>query len=340
MEGKTDESIKTLSKLREQADTDDEKAIRDLTRSEIFYKEGLLDSAQMCLENVFQSNLNFLYRIQAAKYLQDIHAKKGEESKADIYAQFLAPLAVESYEQKNKDSQMVELFRHHHQSVLQKRHITTIQSYILKSIVYTLLLLFFLIPLIIYLQRRKHQRRLNVAMRKFESEQQQSTAFANNMQKKNKNLESENQRLVNEMKSMMTKRIPNINDYNNLLNESICRNLRSRFLGIDIITTNSTSYYAQLSLSPKEERELTVAFEKHCPDFTNRIATLYPDLKKTELKVCRYTILGLTEPQIAVLLQKDYTTLWRNINSLKKKMNCIDVQQHLISILFADKNFK
>jgi len=329
-----EEALMVMSSIRDLAETEQEKIDRELVISEIFYKGNQIDSAQACLERVFYSDTDLLSKIHAARYLSEIHIEKEEYDKADYYKSFLAPLAVESYEQKNRDSHMIELFKSYQKHTLQNEHNKESASLRRKAFLIFVVFAIVVIPIIIFAQKRKHLRKMNSAKKEFEHEKQQNISLVNEIRTSNTILKEENQKLSESIKAMHTMQKSTFKDYENLMKEPVIRNLISRISNIDIITTNPSSLYEKHSMTPKEKRMFTDVFDKYCPNFNNRIFDLYPDLNKPEAIVCQYLILGLTVPQTAVLIQKDKSTVYRNERNIKEKMNCEDVCQHLKSMLF------
>jgi len=179
---------------------------------------------------------------------------------------------------------------------------------------------------------------MDSAKKEFEQEKQQHTALVNRMQNANARLREENRRLSETAPADTPQNgSPNLDDFEALMHEPTCLELLGRFSETDIVTTNSPETYAGLSLSKADEKRIDMAMERHCPDFSNRIAALHPDLGKAELKMCKYLLLGLNEPQIAVLMQNTFTSTWKKTANIRKKMGCSDIRQHLKSELFEAK---
>lgn len=123
-------------------------------------------------------------------------------------------------------------------------------------------------------------------------------------------------------------------DYDKLLLEKICIELKQRFSKKDIITTNKSQTYANLAITKKEKHLLVEAVDICCPDYSRLLLESYHNLSALDLETCRFYLIGLTDQQLAVLLQKDYTTIWRRSNKLKTMMGCCDLQSHLRHLLF------
>jgi len=333
LNGDANEAMMILSRVDKNIESSNEKAARDLVRSEIFYREGMLDSAQACLEFVFNSDIDILSKIQAAKYLQEIHTQKGDTAKASIYKDFLAPLAVESYEQKNKESQMIDLFENHRKQLIQKEHKKEHVSLVRKTSLIILVLALVVIPFVIYVLKRKHKKVLNEAKNEFEK---QHSISIKRMQNANTRLREENSKLIAERTPKQEVRL-DICNYESMMRDPVILDLKNRLSKVDIITTNDLSFYANLFMSPKEENKVNQVVESYCQGFTNKVAAMYPNLGEAELRVCKFFLIGLTEPQIATLINNNFRSVWKKSRSIKEKMGCTDIHLHLKSIIFDIK---
>lgn len=88
---------------------------------------------------------------------------------------------------------------------------------------------------------------------------------------------------------------------------------------------------------PREKQTMAKMFMKHCPDYDMILKMHYPTIKTTDLEVCRFLLIGLSEQQIAVLLQKDYSTIWKRIKRLRELMGVVEPKMHLIRLLFEQE---
>ena len=336
LNGDADEALRIFSNVNKNVESDKEKAARVFVESEIFYREGMLDSAQTCLEFVFNSDIDILSKIQAAKYLQEIHTKKGETLKAIFYNDFLAPLAVKSYEQKNKDSEFMQKFQDHQQHVSQNKQKKEFKKMFSKGIAFMCLVLFVVVPFIIYVLKHKHKKVLNEAKNDFEKTQTQHSISIKRMQNANTRLREENSKLIAERIPKQEEKL-DICTYESMMRDPVILDLKNRLSKVDIITTNDLSFYTKLFMSPKEENRVNQVVESYCQGFINKVAAMYPNLGEAELRVCKFFLIGLTEPQIATLINNNFRSVWKKSRSIKEKMGCTDIHLHLKSIIFDFK---
>ena len=334
-----EKSLETLSHVLSATKTDDEKNSRLLIISEILYKEGMLDSAKVCLKSVFNSDLELPYRLQAATYLQKIHEMGGEADKANIYANFIAPYATKNYEQQNTASQLADKFQNYQRSATENKHNWEKQLFWKRWIYIAVAAMILLVALILWI-RIRHKKKVTGLEDTLRKQEMQHTAIVSRMKNANARMKEEKQRLIDEKNERNTEDFAylDLSKYDELTNDPFCRHLMNRFAETDIVTTNHSYDYAQLALSKKEERQLADTIEKYCPNLNNRIAKLHPEMGKNDLVICQYFLLGFTEPQIAVLLQKSFSAIWRNSNRIKGIMGCQDLRQYLKAVLFKTQN--
>ena len=330
-----EKSLEALSHVLSATETDDERNSRLLIISEILYKEGVLDSAKVCLESVFNSDLDLPYRLQAATYLQKIHEAGGEYDKANIYTNFMAPYATKNYEQQNTASQLADKFQDYQRSSTENKHNREKQLLWEWWIAIAAAAIILIAILVVWIKIR-HKKKVTGLEDTLRKQEMQHTALVSRMKNANARMKEEKQRLLDEKNERNQEgfTLLDLSKYEELTNDPFCRHLMNRFADTDIVTTNHSYDYADLALGKKEERQLASTIEKYCPDFNNRIAKLYPEMGKNDLMVCQYFLLGFTEPQIAVLLQKSFSWSWRNSNRIKGIMGCQDLRQHLKAVLF------
>ena len=157
------------------------------------------------------------------------------------------------------------------------------------------------------------------------------------LQNTNMRLREENERLVGSrfiIKTKITPQKASASAYEALMKESICCDLLHRFGKTEIITTNKPTYYADLTITSRERQLFAAAVSKHCPDFGPLLLDKYPNLKQADFEFCRFLLIGLTEPQVAVLLQKDYSTIWKRARKIKETLRTVEPKHCLIHVLF------
>ena len=302
---------------------------RFLTIGDIYFEEAMYDSALRYLEPVFQHTNDVVMRIQAAEIIRVIYDSMGMEENADEYVKFSAINKKSNGENNAEVLQLNKQFKEYKDKQLdrqaadertkeRKRAMSrTAETMALFSLVITLL--------VVFLIRKRH--------RKILSEQE---ATAKRLQNANVRLQAENEQLVQQQTRVQhaePSKAP-ASSYEALMKEAICFDLRQRFGKAEIITTNKSSYYADLAISARDKQALTQAVERHCPDFGPLLKARCPEFTRNDFELCRFLLIGLSEPQVAVLLQKDYSTIWKRAKEIKKVLQTAELEHGLRHVLF------
>jgi len=323
-----DKSMEKMRWLLSQASDEAEKESRYMVIGSMYYESRQYDSALLYLEQVYKNNENAAVRLQVAEYLLGIYQSFGDESKVKEYANFLSQYAVSGYEQKAVQSRLANLYQDYQQKKADDRiHYERVKHRRLYFLI-TILLVFLIVIATIIVSRRLHKKKL-------ESAQLRHDAELNDLRVINHHLQDENQKLARRQERLPAK-APR-EEYDTLLCESICMDLQQRFGRTEILTTNKPEEYVALAITPREKQELAKVVMKHCPDFDSILKAHYPSIKTSDLDVCRFFLIGLSEQQMAVLLQKDYSTIWKRVKRLKEMMGFVEPKMHLIRILFENE---
>lgn len=322
-------SLNTLLRMVRLADDEEEQMSRFLTIGDIYFEEAMCDSALRYLEPVFQHTNDVVMRIQAAEIIRVIYDSMGMEENADEYVKFSAINKKSNGENNAEVLQLNKQFKEYKDKQLdrqaadertkeRKRAMSrTAETMALFSLAITLL--------VVFLIRKRH--------RKILSEQE---ATAKRLQNANVRLQAENEQLVQQQTRVQhaePSKAP-ASSYEALMKEAICFNLRQRFGKAEIITTNKSSYYADLAISARDKQALTQAVERHCPDFGPLLKARCPEFTRNDFELCRFLLIGLSEPQVAVLLQKDYSTIWKRAKEIKKVLQTAELEHGLRHVLF------
>ena len=123
-------------------------------------------------------------------------------------------------------------------------------------------------------------------------------------------------------------------EYDALMREGLCINIKQRLKKADAYTSFDTKDYSSLALSSKELSELIQVIDKHCPDFSRRLKKQYPKLNSNDIQLCRLYLLNLKVLQAAILLGTDYSSVRKRTNRLKGKIGSEELCLQLKSTFF------
>ena len=332
MNNNAEKPLREIHYLLEQAEDEDERLTRQMLLGTVYFMEQQFDSALPYLKTVYENKKKVAVQIQVAKYLLDIYQSMGNEDKVNEYAGFLSQHTVSSYEQKAVQSQLTNLYQDYQRKKAEARAQLEKTRQKQRYFIFPAPLVLLLVVVVIFIQRYRHKKKLKKAEECLIQEEIQHAAELDDLRGVNNRLQKENQKLIK--LSQHSPQKAKEKEYDALMHEAICLDLMQRFDKTDILTTNKPEEYAALAITPKEKQSLAKAVMKHCPDFDSILKTYYPTIKANDLEVCRFFLIGLSETQIAVLLQKDYSTIWRRSRRLKEMMKYVEPKMHLTRLLF------
>ena len=84
------------------------------------------------------------------------------------------------------------------------------------------------------------------------------------------------------------------------------------------------SAYSNIALTPKQQFQLREAADRHFGQVFEKLKTLYPNLREKDFLYFDLCLLGLDNPQIAVMMQLSYRTVWEREKRLKRIFNTDD----------------
>ena len=331
-----DKAMQDLKQAYKTAQNKDEKLQRLLAFGWMHYEKGLTDSAIYYLDKVYNNSKKTTSKVQAAEYLQVLYKKQGQIDKANDCANFLSQYALSGFEQQPILSELSELFLNYQQQVKYKHMYNVLE-------IRTIWKLFIIILLLVggsfIITKTRQKKLIKEKEDLLRTQEIHHKAIEKHLKKANKQLLAEKE-LLNERYEEHTKVLKQSKasaiEYDALLNEAICYDLLHRFGKTEILTTNKSNFYSKFAITAKEKRMLANAVEKHCPNFGQILLSQYHDMKSTDFEMCRFLLIGLSEPQIAVLLQKDYSTIWRRAKRIKDYIKTAEPKHQLKHILFED----
>jgi len=106
-----DHSLLVLKNVVKQADDESERLTRFLTVGDVFFNEGILDSALVYLEPVFENEKDVTSQIQAAECLRIVYDSLGDNEKKNVCVQFLADHKKSEGESKAWTSRLEDMFK-------------------------------------------------------------------------------------------------------------------------------------------------------------------------------------------------------------------------------------
>ena len=328
-------AVSDLKRMAAKAPDEDERLTRFVVVGDIYYDASLFDSAMVYLTKVFENKDDVVLKRDAARCLRDIYQTKGDSLKATYFALYQAENPVHEGESNRQVSQLNELFLQHLQWEQERAEAERQQAARLrrnKMIVVVCVLVVVAALLAWLLHRRKMRQQRDAASQqmeavqeahRLESQKMEAEREAHRLEKASMSgrLKKSNQEL-RELKDQMRQQAGNgapkqeaqavsFND------EPICRLIMERVNEGQFKAQMDCRLYQDYALGKEQVMALREAADRHFNQFTSRIAKAYPDLTRGDLDYCCLYLLGLSDADVAALMQKAYPTVSHRARKMK-----------------------
>ena len=318
------DTIKALDSLKSmvaQAESESEKITRYSTIGYIYHDAGQLDSAKFYKELVFEFAEEAVDKKLAAKTLHDIAISEGDTLKANQYAQFLIEDVAAAAENQAQVSKLNDLF----QNYLQEKQEAASLRERKKAVKLTLMVL---VPLLLAIglavalvMRRRHRKRLSAqqaeAQQRLEEERQshrmEQAALSGRLKRSNETLRE----LQDQVRQQNDTAPKSETQAATFAEEPICQLIIERVNEGQFKSQMDCTVYKDFALGKEQVTALREAADRHFNQFTSRIAKAYPDLTRGDLDYCCLYLLGLSDADVAALMQKAYPTVSHRARKMK-----------------------
>jgi len=99
--------------------------------------------------------------------------------------------------------------------------------------------------------------------------------------------------------------------------EPICRLIMERVNEGQFKSQMDCTVYKEYALGKEQVTALREAADRHFNQFTSRLTKAYPDLTRGDLDYCCLYLLGLSDADVAALMQKAYPTVSQRARKMK-----------------------
>ena len=312
-------ALDSVRSMAAQAIDETERLARYLFLGIIYHYSGQDDTAKVYLEPVFEKDPS--RATLAARILHNIAVKEGDTIKSNAYAQFLLEDAFVNAENQARVSKLSDLF----QTYLQEKQETTLLRERRKAVRLTLMVL---VPLLVAIglavaieMRRRHRIRLAAqeaeAQQRLEEERQshrmEQAALSGRLKRSNETLR-ELQDQVRQQNDTAPKPETSAASF---AEEPICLLIMERVNDGQFKSQMDCTVYKDYALGKEQVTALREAADRHFNQFTSRLAKAYPDLTRGDLDYCCLYLLGLSDADVAALMQKAYPTISQRARKMK-----------------------
>ncbi len=309
-------SLQRLKQMAILADDNNEKLTRYLVIGYIYFEEREYDSAQLYLKSVFENMDDAISQMQAAEYLRILYDSLDEKKQSDFYIHFLAMHKPMEPETDAKISNLSELFKNYldekqNQQAEKEKHEERKQT-IKKTIGILVPILLFIVIIFSLLIRSRHKKNLEAERQAHNIEK---NAISGRLKKSNQELRE----LKGQIKQQENNTVQKTElQAANFTDEPVCRLILERVKEGRFKSKVDYVYYKDYALDKEQIRSLCIAVDSHFRQFTTRLKKTYPTLTKSDLEYCCLYLLGLTDADVAALMQRAYSTISERNSKLRK----------------------
>ena len=329
-----DSALKDLKQVLLQAEDEEERLTRFLTIGSILYEGNQFDSARVYLDVVFHKQADIQSKALAAEYLLNICQREKDSIVANRYAAFLASITMSEYDSKPNVSKLNDLFQNHlirkreQKATKEKQEMVWMFIRIVVPciiMVATLLITAFkisnrkklIVQEAVAKQRMEEESRRHEAL--IETERQrhlmEQAAIAGRLKRSNEILREMKDQICQQYSNKTIKLEPRSASF---IEEPICHLILERVNKGQFKSQMDCTIYKEYSLDKEHLLALREAVDYHFGQFTVRIAKSYPALTKSDLDYCCLYLLGLSDADVAALMQRAYNTVCERKGKLRK----------------------
>ena len=339
-------ALDSLKRIATQAANETERLNRYRTIGGIYYYSGQYDSAKVYLEPVLEKYAK--REIIAAKYLRDIALIEGDILKANEYAQSLIEDVTSAAKNQAQVSQLNDLF----QSYLQEKQETALalerqearrRNLWIGGMVALLAIVGLAVAIVTRRSHKKRlaaqeaeaQRRLDEASQQMETERAAHRLEKASMSGRLKRSNEELRELKDQIRQQNETAPKPETQAASFAEEPICQLIVQRVNEGQFKAQMDCKAYKEYALGKEQVTALREAADRHFGQFTSRLAKAYPDLTRGDLDYCCLYLLGLSDADVAALMQRAYAT----VNERSRKMKAIFGKEEPLSVTlkgFAD----
>jgi len=336
------------------SEDENERMTRLLTLGNILFEDKQYDSSRVYLETVFEQQKDLESKMMAAENLCDIYQIKGDSIKAQRYASFLAGFTLSEMEKKKDVSRINEMFKDY-MAQKQERRAELEREKAVKKALWMFIPLAIVVALVVFIvaklrnkkqlreqqaeakklledKERHHQRELETKEAKarkeleekdkqhaevLEAERQthrmEQAAMSGRLKRSNQELRE----LKGQIKQLddLAAKTESATSFNE---EPICRLILERVNEGQFKSKIDYIIYKDSALDKQQLLDLRLAVDRHFGQFTARLKKAYPELTNGDLDYCCLYLLGLTDADIAALMQRTYNTVFHRNGKMRK----------------------
>ena len=331
-------SLKRLKQMALLAANDDESLTRYVVIGNIFFEEGIYDSALLYLEPVLENKRNRFLQIRVANYLRIIYDSLGNREKSNECMSYLALHNETGAENSAMVSQLSEMYKTY-KSRKQEKEAVAKRVVAVKKALGIVVPMAVALTLAIMVTAKVRSKKLLKKQREEadrvlgEKEQQhrmQQAALSGRLKRSNEELRDVSKQLEQSLTKNAQYESDASNDYAAFINDPICKHIVGIAHKQQFKSKMDYLIYKDDALSKEQLLDLRNAVQKHLPRFVAHIRRQYPKLTDNDMDCCYLVLLGLNEADISALMQRAYTTVCDRSRKISRIIGAHDSLYHTL----------
>ena len=331
-------SLDSLKSMAKQTPNEMERLNRYLAIGNIYQDMGQYDSAKVYLEPVL-GKYGKKGKI-AARLLRDIFLIEGDTLKANQYARILVEEVNATANNQMRVSQLNDMFQQHlqwEQERVEAERREAARMRRNRMIVAAVAFVVVAVLLAWLFYRRKMRQQRDEASQQMEAERAAHRLEKASMSGRLKRSNEELRELKDQIRQQGDTAPKPETQAASFAEESICRLIMERVNDGQFKAQMDCKAYKEYALGKEQVTALREAADRHFGQFTSRLAKAYPDLTRGDLDYCCLYLLGLSDADVAALMQRAYNT----VSERNRKMKAIFGTEEPLSVTlkgFADRS--
>ena len=331
-------SLDQLKQMATLAEDDDERLTRYMVIGNIFFEEGMYDSALLYLEPVLENKRNRFLQIRVANYLRIIYDSLGNKEKSNECLHYLALHNEKGAENSAMVSQLSEIYKTY-KSRKQEKEAVAKREVAVKKVLGIVIPMAVILALAIIVMAKWRSKKLLKEQREEsdrvlgEKEQQhrmQQAALSGRLKRSNEELRDISKQLEQSLSKNALYESDASNDYAAFINDPICKHIVGVVHTQQFKSKMDYLIYKDDALSKEQLLDLRNAVQKHLPRFVSHIRRQYPKLTDNDMDCCYLILLGLNEADISALMQRAYTTVCDRSRKISRIIGANDSLYHAL----------
>ena len=292
---------------------------RYLVIGNIYYYEKQFDSAYAYMKTVYDNMEYRDSRMLSAERLQEMAFDQGDTILAKEYALTRSSLASLPDQEGNMHASLTALILQYEQNKQEKQH--SLQS---KKVLFFWIKLFVIVALVVIVLVLLLAKQNKSRVTERQKHKMQQAALSGRLKKSHRELRELKSQIKRQAPSSSVSNIPAVS----FLEEPVCKMIMKRVDEGQFKSQMDCCVYKDYALNKEQIVVLRNAANQHFNHFTERLAQSYPDLTNSDLDYCCLYLLGLSDADIAALMQRAYST----VSDRSRKLKAVFGNNDLLSI--------